>query len=200
MAIRTKSEIARLCGISPAAVGKAVKKQILIVTKLDGKEVIDDKHPVNKAQIEDWQNEREEKNKPADYTKNLESTTPEITAAQKKALRIKEEKAELDLQLKKVELEKKQIEKDKLLGKSIPTDLVKNIFITLGQSFQSNYKIGADKWSEQVFHKTKAAPEVVEELKHLLTEIVNKVHSDAITQATVALKKLVDDAKADGKK
>ena len=110
------------------------------------------------------------------------------------ALDIQKKKAEI--RFKNSQIEKNELQSAKLRGDSIPTNLVQGVISTLGRSFQSSYKNGAEVLLIELAHQLKMSVKVEAKFKGKLIELINKAHADAIKEAKTTVETIISDAAA----
>lgn len=110
------------------------------------------------------------------------------------ALDIQKKKAEIRFKISQIE--KNELQSAKLRGDSIPTNLVQGVISTLGRSFQSSYKNGAEVLLIELAHQLKMSAKVEAKFKGKLIELINKAHADAIKEAKTTVETIISDAAA----
>lgn len=194
MSLHTKSQFAKLTGKKAAHVTMNVKRGKIILSG----DYIDDTIPQNKNLMNRWIKQTQKK-----IQKGLEST--EIKTEAPKGIeepKIQHEnsfeggldaiKKQAEIDFKKAQIEKTNLQNQKLRGEAIPTDMVKNTVSVLGHSFQSSYKNGAEALIMDFCHKMKASAKVQAEMKGKLIKLINKSHENAITEAKKTIESIVD--------
>lgn len=194
MSLHTKSQFAKLTGKTQAHVSVNIKRKKIILSG----DYIDDTIPQNKTLMNRWIKQTQKK-----IQKGLQST--EIKPDAPKGIeepKIKQEnhfeggldaiKKQAEIDLKHAQIERTNLQNQKLRGESIPTDMVKNTVSVLGHSFQSSYKNGAEALLMDFCHKMKASAKIEAEMKGKLIKLINKSHENAITEAKKTIESMID--------
>lgn len=186
----TKAELSRHCGISGQGVTKALTSERLVTSMRNNIAVIDIKHKKNIDQVNKWVDAR--KDLPDD------GVIPPEKVRQVKVKRtvrqlVDDEKAQIDLEAKKLRLETQILEARKLRGEMVPTELIASLFQLLGGSFQSVYKTNSENMMNELFHRAKVDPAIAAEFKGRLVEVINEAHSEAVDNVQDQLKRIAKD-------
>lgn len=101
-----------------------------------------------------------------------------------------------ETEYKEAQVIKTNLQSAKLRGDSIPTNLVSGLVSTLGRSFQTSYKNGAEVLLIELAHKIKLSAKIEAEVKGKLIELINKAHADAIQEAKTTIETIVSEVAA----
>lgn len=198
MALHTKKEFAALCGITTSNLTTYASRGKIELTG----GMVDDTKKINV----DFLNYRLQLQKDKETEKHHESKNVQreidLFSASKPAKTIPEDidesdaplqrkKSLADLEKKLVDIKKAELEYLILKGKHVPTELVRELFRELGQSFQTSYKDGADALLTEISHRKKLAPDEHATLKGQLTNLINQAHKKAIAAAQREVEALV---------
>jgi len=205
MAFHTQADFAKLIGKSRGWLNVYVGRESIVMSG----EYIDDKIEKNKKFLDKWTAKKNEvKKKPApkklkspNISEPVKVDLPAPNISEPQEIDISDSKGDdLDTAKKKAEIRFKisQIEKNdlqaaKLRGDSIPTALVSGVVSTLGRSFQSSYKNGAEALLLEITHKAKLSSKLEAEFKGQLIKLINKSHADAIKQAKTTIETIVSE-------
>lgn len=88
--------------------------------------------------------------------------------------------------------QKAEIELEHTKGKLIPTKLVGSVITALGVGFQNSYKNESSQLLIEIAQKTKMSDEDAAFFKGKLIEMINKAHTNAITEAESSLISLIE--------
>jgi hypothetical protein len=206
MALFTKKDFAALCGIKTNQLSVSISRGNVILSG----ELIDENDAKNanflqrhrekvlKAPAVTEPSPTKENKKPANVA--LESDVPPITTGKTKPKKTGLSQYEIDLQIKRADLEKKEVDtriallkEEKMLGASIPTDLVKSVIGNLSKSMVSWFKDGADHFIIEISKRKSLTNEESAQLKGVLVEIINTSSSKAIAECRKNLKSIIND-------
>jgi hypothetical protein len=191
MAVLSKTELAKQIGVLKSTVTIAVKNGSLKCSVKEGKAVIDTKHESNKAQIAKWIDEVSAKN--GDTSVKSPGQLREVKVKETPQQKINRQKSEIELEIKREQLESTLLAKRKLQGEMVPTDLIKSIFIILGASFQKTMKVNAENMLNELFHRAKVDKAIAAEFKGKLIDVINESHEAAIQTAKDELLEILKD-------
>lgn len=213
MSLHTRAEFAVIIGKSRAWVTTYVSRGKIV---LNSDKLIDDKTKENKELMDHWVSfhkdfpskihvdKRKQKRKPKKSKsikvegdepepekKEVDESYPDekISIKSGDSLQIRKLKSEILYKISQVE--KQNLASAQIRGESLPTEMVGAIISTLGSSFQSEYKNGAESLMMQFTHENKLPPDVIAGLKGDLIVLINKVHDNAIRLAQKELKNLI---------
>ena len=210
MAFHTQKDFAELIGKTRGWLNVYIRDRGKVILSGD---FIDDKHPTNAAFLKKWVAKKNEvKKKPAPKkTPGPNITKPKSVETKLKAPNISEpvevpidspeddldrQKKVAEIRFKLSQIEKNDLQSAKLRGDSIPTALVSGVVSTLGRSFQSSYKNGAEALLLEIAHKAKLSAKLEAEFKGQLIKLINKAHADAIKQAKTTIETIVSEVAA----
>jgi hypothetical protein len=194
MAILSKSKLAKLATVATSTVTLAIQDGRIICSMQSGKSVIDTKEKRNAAQILMWQTRQRRSN-----AVNTEGNSEKIKVHKVKETpnqKLDREKKQVELDIKLEALEKSRLEKRKLQGEMVPTDMIGSLFTLLGSSFQKTYKSQNDTLINELFHRAKVDPAIAAEFKTRFLDMINEAHVDAIELAKKSLKAVVSQQSA----
>jgi len=192
MSLHTKAEFARLTGKSKAHVSMGIKRKQIILSG----DYIDDTIHKNKTVMNRWihQSSKAKVGKIAppveEKPKAPKGIKPPSQMFSDVGLDDIKKQAEIDLKI--AQIERTNLQNQKLRGDSIPTDLVKSTVSILGHSFQSSYKNGAEAFIIDFCHRMKAPAKIEAEMKGKLIKLINKSHSNAIIEAKKSIESIVE--------
>lgn len=200
MPLQKRADIAKMCGKANAQITVAVNSGRLQLTK-EG--YVDDQVPKNKALIELWKSKK--KSKPVEKSikpqakKSEPINKPNVSVPPKDNDDTKtkgsgtyaDQKLKGEIEYKIEQTINIRLKSAKLRGESIPIDLVFNIIHSLGVSFQTEYKNGADALMMQYNHKHKVPSKVSSALGLKLNELINSSHKKAISNCKKELKNII---------
>lgn len=182
--------LAEELGVQPGAITYHIQKGNLDVVKSGNRNLIDKNNPKNKLRIAQIANSKV--NRTVDYVQPGE-IYEEVNREMEEKKRREREKQELDIELKREQLEEARLKKRKLQGEAIPVSLVSSLFATLGRSFQGNYRSKSENLLNELIHRAKIDPAIAAEFKSRLLDEINKAHEASITAVQNGLKKLIDE-------
>ena len=205
MAYYSQADFGELIGKPRNWVHEYIKRGKIIMSG----EVIDSKIEINKKFAEKWIAKKSEVKKKAPPKKlkspnisepvKVELPGPNISAPEEidisdsKGDDLETAKKKAEIRFKISQIEKNDLQAAKLRGDSIPTVLVSGVVSTLGRSFQSSYKNGAEALLLEIAHKVKLPPKLEAEFKGQLIKLINKSHADAIKQAKTTIDTIVSE-------
>lgn len=198
MALHTKKEFAALCGITTSNLTTYASRGKIELTG----DMVDDTKKINvdflnyRLQLQkDKETEKHHGSQriqseidlfsASNTVKNIPEDPDESDAP------LQRKKSLADLEKKLVDIKKAELEYLILKGKHVPTELVRELFRELGQSFQTSYKDGADALLTEISHRKKLAPDEHATLKGQLTNLINQAHKKAIATAQREVEALV---------
>ena len=192
MSLHTKAEFARLTGKSKAHVSMGIKRKQIILSG----DYIDDTIHKNKTVMNRWihQSSKAKVGKIAppveEKPKAPKGIKPPSQMFSDVGLDDIKKQAEIDLKI--AQIERTNLQNQKLRGDSIPTEMVKSTVSILGHSFQSSYKNGAEAFIIDFCHRMKAPAKIEAEMKGKLIKLINKSHSNAIIEAKKSIESIVE--------
>jgi len=192
MSLHTKAEFARLTGKSKAHVSMGIKRKQIILSG----DYIDDTIHKNKTVMNRWihQSSKAKVGKIAppveEKPKAPKGIKPPSQMFSDGGLDDIKKQAEIDLKI--AQIERTNLQNQKLRGDSIPTDMVKSTVSILGHSFQSSYKNGAEALIIDFCHRMKAPAKIEAEMKGKLIKLINKSHSNAIIEAKKSIESIIE--------
>lgn len=209
MPLYSRSDFAKLCGKSRGYITQYVTRRKLIMSG----DFIDTGEQQNFDMMNKWLAQKAEKEEseapdiqqPSKQSPNKSVSDPEppppprvpnttqrvdpdftISALDRK-------KSEADLELKESKIRLSKLQEAKLRGDNIPTSMVRSVVSLLGQSFQGSYKNGAQKLLLDLAHEMKMTQEQEAKYKGKLTKLINESHANAIKEAKIGIKNIVDE-------
>lgn len=206
MALYTKSQLAELLGKTPAWVSMYVKRKKMVMRG----DYIDDTIRENEEFIAKWLSKKvdeppKKSTKPVVPPPNPNSLPPpelpenfdwdsedDIETASMGALD-RAGKIE-EIRRKQSVTKLNELKARKIRGETIPTNLVMNVFAMLGHQFQVEYKNAGIQMIIEIGHRAKLPPEIIAEMRHELTLMINSAHKSAIKSAKEQIKSIVADA------
>jgi len=210
MAFYKQIEFAELIGKSRGWLSVYINRGNLILSG----DFIDDKIEKNKKFLDKWLAKKNEVNsapKKKPIKKNPGPKISEPVEVKLKAPNISEpievpiespeddldrQKKIAEIRFKNSQIEKNDLQSAKLRGESIPTNMVSGVVSTLGRSFQSSYKNGAEALLLEIAHKAKLSAAMEASFKGKLIELINKAHADAIQEAKTTIETIVSEVAA----
>lgn len=204
MAVYTKKDFAKLCGIKTKDLANYIKRGKVV---LNGEE-IDGEVPENKYFVEKRQAFNAKKNNvelPAEEKKLNERTGEKKTKEVQPKFEFPAEHApsqsenyQIDTKIKKQELEKSSLQTSllkeklkKISGDSIPTDLVKNLIASHSKSITIAFQNGADNLLMKIAKKKGLDRTEMAELRVDLIEIINIAVNDSIEVSKKTVRNIV---------
>jgi len=212
MAFHTRKQFADAAGKKAASVTMAVKRRQIIMSG----DFIDDTIEKNKKLLERWQQQEAAKiakpvivdvpdvvieepklKAPTGIREPKEEPKPKapkgIKAPKETSIHgLDEIKKQAEIDLKIAQIERTNLQNQKLRGDSIPTEMVKSTISILGHSFQSSYKNGAEAFILEFCHRLRVSAKIEAEMKGKLIDLINKSHGNAITEAKKSIESIVD--------
>ena len=191
MSLHTKAEFARLTGKSKAHVSMGIKRKQIILSG----DYIDDTIHKNKTVMNRWihQSSKAKVGKIAPPVEEKPKAPKGIKAPKETSIHgLDEIKKQAEIDLKIAQIERTNLQNQKLRGDSIPTEMVKSTVSILGHSFQSSYKNGAEAFIIDFCHRMKAPAKIEAEMKGKIIKLINKSHSNAIIEAKKSIESIVD--------
>jgi len=207
MALLTKKEFSELCGIRTKDLSVYIQRKKVLVEN----EMIDDTNEINRAfktkclnkpkkQVEvHTKSDITPPDPPSSNSKNLENEefsrenthTVNITDRALKKMDIDYEKKQKEIERLDQEMRLARLQEEKLLGKLIPTDMVKNLFAQHFKSVTLTFKQAADLIAVEFGKKAKIARNDQAELRGQLVTIINRAIEDGITESKRSLAHIV---------
>lgn len=194
MSFYRKSDFAKLCGVTTGNLANDARRGVV---KYTGK-FVDASLAINKEYMKRREDVLKKKGQKLDKSvKPLpKSAIPkddlQDTQAQgSRQLELKLAKDAEDLRKKKIDADIAQLNYEKLVGSSIPTEMVMEVIALLGQSIITSYTNGSKALLDEIGHSKKLPRKERARLKGKLTEIINASHSEAITQAKANVKNII---------
>ncbi len=198
MALYSKKDFANLCGIKTNQLSVVISRGNIILTG----DLIDETNAKNSAFL---QKQREKQLKISESPIPKESKKENITesAPVPPVQKFKKKKNDLsiyslDQEIKIADLQKKEVDtriallkEEKLIGASIPTDLVKSVISNLSKSMISSFKDGADQFIIEISKRKNLTVVESAELKGKIVEIINMCSSKAISESRKNLKNII---------
>lgn len=200
MAIFTKSELAYALGMGRSAVTNWLSRENIFA---DANGLINDQDPRNVKWIEGKlkklggnyipPKEAKETRKLVNKTR-LEPKVPKV----KKVVNtnsddLDDQKKKAEIQFKLEQIENLQLKSAKLKGENVPTKLVENVFIMVGNSFQTEYRDSSENLLGQLAHECKIGSKMHAKYKDLFIKMINNAHSTAIDIVQSELKAIVSE-------
>lgn len=185
-----RAELAKLLGVSNAHISMAVKRGKLI---LNDEKKIDDSEPVNA----DWITAQMESKlgKFPEMQEKFEKA--DVSNKSKGAIRSKHEleleQKKLDIEKRKEEIKKLRIQREKLEAKVIPADLVRDIFRRNGKAITSAFSQELEKYLTILSDKVDISSKQLAEMREQIVTSTNKAISEGVEQSIVEVKDLVDE-------
>lgn len=203
MAYFRKSDFAKMVGTTTGNLSNEAKRGKLIYS---GK-YVDDQHPLNKEYIKHRRELLKKKGKKIDSAvkpipinkiskSDLQDNSPVSITKQAKLKMLKDEQ---DLRKKQIAADLAELEYKRMMGSSIPTDMVEQIISLMGQSFLTSFNNAVSALLDEVSHRKKLTPKERASLKGKLIEIVNDSQSNAVVQAQMNVDNVIKSLQ-DGKK
>ncbi len=207
MALYTKKDFAGLCGVKTNYLAVLIKRGNIVLTG----ELIDESIDLNFSFLKKKREEVLSKDKdpaaPIEIKKAPQIKLPEVTDAEKwESVTFGKKSAgnlgtyELDKQLKFADLEKKEVDtriallkEEKLLGSSIPTDMVKSVFANLSKSFVSAFKDGADGFIIEISKQKNLTAVETAKIKGALIDIINQSSLKAVSESRKNLQSIINE-------
>ncbi len=194
MASYTKKEFADLCGITTKYLSVPIKRgQIILID--DKIEITEPKnlafYKKRQKSIPLSENNSTQISETPNENKNEPPVPPLSTKNSGKALSYHQ----LDIELKQADLSKKEVDtrlallkEEKMMGLSIPTEIVKIIIANLSKSMVSAQKDGVDYFLIEISKRKSLSSSETAELRGVLVDIINTSSIRAITEAKKNLK------------
>lgn len=199
MALYTKKEFADICGVKTNYLSVPIKRGQIILTG----DLIESNDAKNLA----FYKKRE---KPNHQPEQIIPSLNEIeTASPPKEIKLPPPSSKnngsqniynLDIELKQADLLKKEVDtrlallkEEKLMGISIPTELVKNVIANLSKSMISSFKDGADNFIIEISKRKSLTGTETAELRGVLVNIINTSSTHAILESKKSLKNIVSE-------
>ena len=202
MNLLTKKKFSKLCGIETKALAVYIKRGKVVVNG----DFIDSDNPINLYFFETREIKNENKSVPE---KSGEDKLNERASSNVKEINTKfEYPAEapassaylMDNKIKEQELEKNKLQTkllevklDKVIGDSIPTELVRNLMLAHSKSITVSFKNGLENWLKVISKKLNISIEDVAAFRAELIPIINTAVNDAIDGSKKGIKNIVDE-------
>jgi len=193
MPVYTRPEFAEACGVTQSYVNNYISRKKIIVNK-DNK--IDTSDPYNKLFFDKRQGVKKESKKKVERKRKLEELPKESDPVSTESTtnfnldRLKKEaeleKAELDIELKKVELAKKS-------GEVIPTDLVKNVIKNHVKSITLKFHQAADNYLSEISNETGMKGERLAYWRGALIDQINEASVEAVEESKKDVEHIVQE-------
>lgn len=205
MALMKQAEFAQKCGIKRNYLGVNIKRGKAILNE-DG--LIDDSNVINKLFLEKClakPKKAENEGISRQNTSDLVATAPEqMTPPKVKKSRAKaddkkiEERFDLDSEKKRMEIEKLRresrmadVQHEKAMGKLVPTDPVRNLFMQTIKAYTMSFKQGAEKILTEFAKKSKLSRNDMAEIRSALLEIINEASEQGIAESKKSVMSIV---------
>ena len=104
-----------------------------------------------------------------------------------------DQKKKAEIKYKLTQIEMNELKAAKLKGDNVPTKLVENVFIMVGNSFQSEYRDSSENLLSQLAHECKIGSKMHAKYKDLFIKMINEAHSTAIAIVESELKQIVSE-------
>jgi len=137
------------------------------------------------------------KDKPAPKAKAPSIKKP-VTAPSKAESKVAKEDASLAKRIREADLKKKLLDAEisqnklnKLLGKSLPTDLVKEVVTQMNKAMTDSMKEAVDSYTDDIAHRTRMSAKDVSQSKKELIAIVNTHSRRAVEKAKRRIEKAI---------
>lgn len=199
MALHTKKDFATLCGLKTKDLSVYIKRKKVIV---EG-DFIDDKNNFNADFLLKFSSR--EKKIVEIVTEPVKIVLPvvEITEKNEKKPAKSRDKLsayELEREQKIWEIEKKEVDtriallkEAKMMGDSIPVDLVKGVVSQLSKAMISSFKDGADNFLIEISKRKGLSGTETAELHGALINIINQSSTNAIIESKKSIKSIVNE-------
>lgn len=195
MAYFRKSDFAKKVGTTTGNLANEAKRGKLVYS---GK-YVDDQHPLNKEYIKHRRELLKKKGKkidtkvkpiPLNQIKKADLVDDSPVSITKQA-ELKMLKDEQDIRRKQLAADLAELEYQRKIGSSIPTELVEQVISLMGQEFLNSFNNAASALLDEISHRKKLKPKERAELKGRLVEIINDAQSNAVTQAQMNVDNIV---------
>lgn len=204
MALLSKKDFSDLCGIRTKMLSVYIQRGKVIT---DG-DMIDDENEINRA-FKTKRLNSPKKNieviPKSNVTPILQSASPPkkaeneefsrqntiVTDRALKKMDIDYEKKQKEIERLDQEMRLARLQEEKLLGKLIPTDMVKNLFAQHFKSVTLSFKQAADLIAVEFGKKAKIARNDQAELRGQLVTIINRAIEDGIIESKRSLTHIV---------
>lgn len=137
---------------------------------------------------------------PAKKTANLRPIAVEGAETEEEAA----DQASLSRKIKLADLKKKELESeisqrklDKELGKSLPTEIVREVVSQMNKSFVDSFKEAVDNYTAEIVHRHRMSADDHAELKKALIKIVNKYSVSSVQRAKRRIEKVIKEMKGE---
>jgi len=202
MALHSPKDFQDFCGISVKHFSTYVGRKKIVLSG----GLVDDRDPVNAAFIQKRLKIKEKSPKPEakkeEKIKNDSKSEPQKDNNPGEYSEIDREKLpyfELERQKKLADLIKVEadtrlslLKEEKLMGLSIPTDLVKSLISQLSKSIISSFKDGADGFLIEISKLKSLNNTEVAEMRGQLVRIINNSTAKAINESKINMKAIVN--------
>lgn len=167
----TKKEFADLCGMTSRKLAIYIGRGKVIASK---KGYIDDKNPIN-ALFRAKNNAAgvEVKEVLEKKEKKKEGEMPSLDVDRETLVSLEVKKKMADLEKTEGEIRLQKIKEEKLLGNTMPVELVKTIVANLSKSFISEFKNGADDIIRILIKTKEFNHDEISELRGSMATIIN---------------------------
>lgn len=204
MALYKQAEFAGKCGVSRAYLSVYKKRGYVIIGEDD---MVDDANPINAQFLADCEQKAllkgEKKVTPPGKSgaqQEKKAKKPSGTKEQKELHAKAGKKLDLDSRKREIEIQKMQQESlqvsmknEKMMGKIIPTDVVKALFAQHFRSVTVAFKQGADIIAVEFGKKAKLNRNDMAELKGSLIRVINKAVEESVEESRKSLNSLISD-------
>lgn len=203
MALHTKKDFGLLCGLKTKDLSVYIRRGKVVLTG----EYINDTDEVNAFFLQK-QSEKAIKNdvlppKIEEKTGNSNIVIAEKATKKDKTPAEKLEKLtyhQLEKESRLADIAKKEVDtriailkEEKLLGISIPTELVKGIISQMGKGFTSSYKDGADSFLIEINKRKNLTATETAELRGELVRIINEASIRALNETKKNMKLILSE-------
>lgn len=193
MGLFTQAEFADLCGVNSAYI-TVNKKRGKLVVNADG--LVDDQNLINAAfrdkRLRGGKKIKEKpESKPADEKKPDKPKKSDLHPESRKLLDLQNEKKQAEIEKMKRESRILRMKEDKLLGKLIPTDTVKQLFGLYAKQITTSFRQSAESLVSEFGKRGGLKRNDIAELRGLLVTLINNSVDSAINGSKKNLSNLV---------
>lgn len=199
MALHSKKDFCKLCGIKTKDLSIYIKRGKVV---LQG-DYVDEFQPANAAFLQ--KNAEKVKNviivpeiiieRPSVpiETETKKDKPPSIDKSNLTQYALEKEIKLADLQKKEVDTRIALLKEEKLMGVSIPTELVKGVISSLSKSIISSFKDGADNFLIEIAKRKSLTGSEIAECRGILIKIINTSSTRAISESKKSINSIVNE-------
>jgi phage terminase Nu1 subunit (DNA packaging protein) len=186
----SKKDFAELAGIELKHVMTYAKRGKIVI---DSNGFIDTKNEANKLFMAKKSVRNEEKLAGIETkSSKKEENSQEKINARMDLIELERARKEADLENKKIEIRLNLLKEEKLMGSTMPIDLVKNIVANLGKSYMTEFKNGVDNIIRVLMKSKDYSRDEVADIRGSLMNVINESMKKSVNSAKKDIKVIAE--------